>query len=395
MPSYDYLIIGAGMAAESAMRALREADPGGTIGAFGAEPHPPYDRPPLSKALWKGTSETEIWRDVRSSGAELHLGRRIEAIDLHSASVIDDRGIAHGYGKLLIATGGSPRRLGGSGDRIIYYRTLDDYHRLRDLAAEPLRFAVVGGGFIGMEIAAALRMQGREVEMFVDDDGLGTRLFPEDLSSFLVDYYREQGVVVRTVGRVDVEQRGSGIVVRDASGAEFEADAAVVGIGVTPNVELAQGAGLTVGDGIEVDSFLRTSASDVYAAGDVASFQQPVLGERIRVEHESNANAMGRAAGLAMAGQPAPYDELPFFYSDLFDLGFEAVGDLDPRLETFADWKEPFRKGVVYYLAKDRVRGVLLWNTWDQVDNARRLIEEAKPVRKNELEGRLPEEEAA
>lgn len=395
MPSYDYLIIGAGMAAESAMRALREADPGGTIGAFGAESHPPYDRPPLSKALWKGTPESDIWRDVQSTGARLHLGRRIESIDPRSASVVDDRGIAHGYRKLLIATGGSPRRLRGSGDRILYYRTVDDYRRLRDLASERLRIAVVGGGFIGMEIAAALRMQGREVEMFVDEDGLGTRLFPDDLSSFLVEYYRRQGVVVRTLGRVDVEERGRGVVVRTGSGAEFEADVAVVGIGVSPNVELAQGAGLTVGDGIEVDGFLRTSAPDVYAAGDVASFHQPILGERIRVEHESNANAMGRAAGLAMAGQPAPYDELPFFYSDLFDLGFEAVGELDPRLETFADWKEPFRKGVVYYLAKGRVRGALLWNTWDQADNARRLIEEAQPVRKSELKGRLPEEEAA
>lgn len=395
MSSYDYLIIGAGIAAESAMRALREADPAGSIGVFGDEPHSPYDRPPLSKALWKGASENDIWRDVGSIGARLHLGRRIESIDPGSASVVDDRGIAHGYGKLLIATGGSPRRLRGSGDRILYYRTLDDYRRLRDLASEPLRFAVVGGGFIGMEIAAALRMQGRDVEMFVGEDGLGTRLFPDDLSSFLVDYYREQGVVVRTVGRVDVEERGRGIVVRTGSGAEYEADVAVVGVGLSPNVGLARDAGLAVGDGIEVDPFLRTSAPDIYAAGDVASFHQPVLGRRIRVEHESNADAMGRAAGLAMAGQPAPYDKLPFFYSDLFDLGFEAVGELDPRMETFADWKVPFREGVIYYLAKDRVRGALLWNTWDQADNARRLIEEARPVSRNELEGRLPEEEAA
>ena len=246
-----------------------------------------------------------------------------------------------------------------------------------------------------MEIAAALRMQDREVEMFVGGDGLGARLFPEDLSSFLVEYYREQGVVVRTVGHVDVEEQGEGVVVRPESGGEFEADVAVVGIGISPNVELARDAGLAVGDGIEVDSFLRTSAPDVYAAGDVASFHQPVLGRRIRVEHESNTDTMGKAAGLAMAGASSPYETLPFFYSDLFDLGFEAVGDLDPRLETFADWKEPFRKGVIYYLAKDRVQGVLLWNTWDQADNARRLIEEAKPVKKRELAGRLPEEEAA
>ncbi|HET6361937.1 MAG TPA: FAD/NAD(P)-binding oxidoreductase [Gemmatimonadota bacterium] len=400
MSTYDHLIIGAGMAADTAMHAIREADPHGTIGVFGAEPHPPYDRPPLTKALWKGKPESAIWRDVKTAAADLHLGRRIERIDPRSSSVTDDRGTAFGYGKLLIATGGSPRRLPGSDDReskdrILYYRTLDHYRRLRDLASEPLRFAVVGGGFIGMEIAAALRMQEREVELFVGGDGLGTHLFPEDLSSFLVDYYSQQGVVVRTEGNVDVEERGGVVVIRPESGGEFEADVAVVGIGISPNVELARGAGLAVGDGIEVDSFLRTSAPDVYAAGDVASFHQPVLGKRIRVEHESNADAMGRAAGLAMAGAPSPYEALPFFYSDLFDLGFEAVGELDPRLETFADWKEPFREGVVYYLAKDRVRGVLLWNTWDQVDNARRLIEEAKPVKKSELEGRLPQGEVA
>jgi len=399
MSIYDYLIIGAGMTADTAMHAIRDTDSHGTIGVFGAEPYPPYDRPPLTKALWKGKPESAIWRDVETARADLHLGRRIVRIDPLSSSVTDDRGTAFGYGKLLIATGGTPRRLPGSDrgseDRILYYRTLDHYRRLRNLAAGPLRFAVVGGGFIGMEIAAALRMQDREVEMFVGGDGLGARLFPEDLSSFLVEYYREQGVVVRTVGHVDVEEQGEGVVVRPESGGEFEADVAVVGIGISPNVELARDAGLAVGDGIEVDSFLRTSAPDVYAAGDVASFHQPVLGRRIRVEHESNTDTMGKAAGLAMAGASSPYETLPFFYSDLFDLGFEAVGDLDPRLETFADWKEPFRKGVIYYLAKDRVQGVLLWNTWDQADNARRLIEEAKPVKKRELAGRLPEEEAA
>jgi NADPH-dependent 2,4-dienoyl-CoA reductase/sulfur reductase-like enzyme len=169
---------------------------------------------------------------------------------------------------------------------------------------------------------------------------------------------------------------------------EFEADVAVVGIGIRPNVELAQAAGLEVGDGIVVDDLLRTSGMDVYAAGDVASF--PFRGGRIRVEHEDNANEMGRAAGLAMAGEGAPYDRLPFFYSDLFDLGFEAVGSVDARCETHADWKEPFREGVVYYLADGRVRGVLLWNTWDQADHARRVIEEAKPVTGADLDGRLP-----
>jgi NADPH-dependent 2,4-dienoyl-CoA reductase/sulfur reductase-like enzyme len=185
---------------------------------------------------------------------------------------------------------------------------------------------------------------------------------------------------------VDVEERGEGVVVRTAGGDEYHADVAVVGIGISPNVELAREAGLAVGDGIEVDASLRTSSPSVYAAGDVASFHQPNLGRRIRVEHEHTANAMGRAAGLSMAGEESVFDELPYFYSDLFDLGFEAVGDLDPRYETFADWTEPFREGVVFYLAQGRVQGALLWNVWDRADQARRLIEAAEPVTNNQLE---------
>jgi len=139
-----------------------------------------------------------------------------------------------------------------------------------------------------------------------------------------------------------------------------------------------------------VDEMLRTSHPDVYAAGDVAEFYNPALGEQMRVEHEDNANAMGRLAGRAMAGSTEPYTHLPFFYSDLFDLGFEAVGELNPRLETYADWKEPFRQGVVYYLKNRKIRGVLLWNTWDQVDAARELISNGRAYADSELKGCLP-----
>ena len=151
-------------------------------------------------------------------------------------------------------------------------------------------------------------------------------------------------------------------------------DVIVAGLGIQPNVELAEQTGLHVENGIVVDDMLRTSAPDVFAAGDVANFYNPALGARLRVEHEDNANAMGAAAGRSMAGNGAPYTHLPFFYSDLFQLGYEAVGELDPRLDVESDWKERFREGVVYYLREGHVRGVLLWNTWGQVDNARALI---------------------
>ena len=139
-----------------------------------------------------------------------------------------------------------------------------------------------------------------------------------------------------------------------------------------------------------MDRGLRTSHPDIYAAGDVANFYSPALDQRVRVEHEDNANTMGAAAGRAMAGHGTPYTHLPFFYSDLFALGYEAVGELDPRLETFADWKEPFHEGVVYYLKNGRVRGVLLWNTFGQVDAARALIAEPGPFSTERLKGRLP-----
>jgi NADPH-dependent 2,4-dienoyl-CoA reductase/sulfur reductase-like enzyme len=171
---------------------------------------------------------------------------------------------------------------------------------------------------------------------------------------------------------------------------EFLVDGIVAGIGVTPNVELALSAGLKVDNAIVVDEFLRTSHPDVYAAGDVANFHNPALAMRLRVEHEDNANTMGHEAGRAMAGKASRYHHLPFFYSDLFDLGYEAVGELNPRLETLADWKEPYREGVVYYLRDARVRGVLLWNVWGQVDAARQLIAEPGPFSATDLKGRLP-----
>src|SRR3989475_6900103 len=165
MLDYTYLIVGGGMTADAAAHAIREADPAGEIGLLSAEPHPPYNRPPLSKALWKGEAEDSIRRNTAATGAELHLGRRAVALDLKGRTVTDDHGAVYRFKALLLATGGAPRRLAPPSDRVIYFRTLDDYRQLRPLAREPLHFAVIGGGFIGSEIAAALRSQGRGVTM--------------------------------------------------------------------------------------------------------------------------------------------------------------------------------------------------------------------------------------
>ena len=392
MTAYDYLIVGGGMTADAAARGIRERDASGTIGIVSAEPHPPYNRPPLSKGLWKGDSDDSIWRKSEETGAEIHLGRRAVRLDADQKRVTDDQGTAYQYGKLLLATGGEPRRLDGAPDSVIYYRTLDDYRRTRELAGRGSRFIVLGGGFIGSEVAAALRMQGNEVTMIVPENGIAARVFPADLSRFVAKYYREKGVTVHlgdTVTRIATGSRG-GFTVGARNAGPISAEAVVAGLGIVPNVDLALQAGLAVDNGIVVDTLLRTTSPDVYAAGDVARFHNPALDKRLRVEHEDNANTMGRTAGLNMAGADLPYDHLPFFYSDLFDLGYEAVGEVDARLETVADWKEPFREGVVYYLESGRVRGVLLWNVWGQVDAARALIAEPGPFVADQLRGRLP-----
>ena len=382
MTTYRYLIVGGGMTADAAARAIRESDPSGTIGIISADAHPPYNRPPLSKGLWKGDDPAKtVWRGTDTIDVDLLLGRRVTAINTSQKTVTDDRGNSFTYQKLLLATGGTPRRLPLQTGQIIYYRTFDDYSRLRALANEKLRFGVLGGGFIGSEVAAALKLVGRDVTMIVPEDGIGARVFPADLSKFIVDYYREQGVDVRTgEGLADLQQAAGKVLVKTTHGTEIPVDVVVAGLGIQPNVELAEQAGIRVDNGIVVDELLRTSAADVFAAGDVANFFNPALEIRMRVEHEDNANTMGAAAGRSMAGKGSPYTHLPFFYSDLFALGYEAVGELDPRLETQAVWKDRFREGIVYYLKDGRVRGVLLWNTWGQVDNARAIIGTTKRV---------------
>jgi 3-phenylpropionate/trans-cinnamate dioxygenase ferredoxin reductase component len=396
VPDYTYLIIGGGMTADAVVRGIREVDPDGSVGLLSADTHPPYDRPPLSKGLWKDKPPESIWRHTESQGVTLHLGRMSRHLDPQNKRVTDEQGTVYGYGKLLLATGGTPRRLPFGGDQIIYFRTLDDYQRLRALTTAGQHFVVIGGGFIGSEVAAALAMNGKNVAIAFPDAGIGARMFPADLAAFLNDFYRQKGVEVVPGQTVKgVERRASRAVVtaRDARGQgerELVADGVVAGIGIVPNVELAQAAGMEVDNGIRVDTSLRTSHPDIYAAGDVANFYNPALDKRLRVEHEDNANTMGRLAGQAMAGRTVVYDHLPFFYSDLFELGYEAVGEVDSRLQTVADWKQPFREGVIYYLRDGRVRGVLLWNIWEQVDAARKLIAEPGPFRPESLKGRLP-----
>ncbi|HET7568395.1 MAG TPA: FAD/NAD(P)-binding oxidoreductase [Gaiellaceae bacterium] len=372
-----YLIVGAGLTGDMAAKGIRDRDADGEITIVGAEPDPTYRRPLLSKGLWSGAPEEKLWKQP-AEGVELVTGRRIVSLDLEGRSARDDAGGEHAWDTLLLATGARPREIPGA-DGVIWFRTLADYRALRERVREGSRVVVIGGGFIGSELAAALHGNGVQVTMVFPEPGIGHRLFPAHLSDFVTGYYRERGVEVLTGETVE---SASGTGVRLGSGRELEADAVVAGLGVVPNADLAEASGLAVDNGIVVDQLGRAGGrDDVFAAGDVANFPLVALGVSTRIEHEDHANSHGRAVGANMAGAETPYDHLPLFYSDLFDLGYEAVGLVDSRLDTVERWDEPGRKGVVAYVDEERrPRGYLLWNVWDTVDAARELLKAGEPL---------------
>jgi len=388
MPGQRHLIIGGGMTGHAAAAAVREVDREGSVTMLSAEPDAPYSRPPLSKGLWLGKPEESVWL-AEIPGLTRLAARRAVGLDLSRREVRDDAGAVHAFDRLLLATGGAPRRLPFGGDRVVYFRTLADYRRLR--AVQGRRAVVIGGGFIGSELAAALAAAGREVTLVFPEPTLGARLFPADLAQAVTRTFQEKGVrLISGDTVVAIEPAGEATIIRTRNGVELVVDAVAAGLGIAPDTALAAEAGIRCSDGIEVDARLETSAPGVFAAGDVARFPCPPLGGPVRVEHEDAALTMGRTAGRNLAGAGEPYEHLPFFYSDLFELGYEAVGRLDSRLETVATWKTPFREGIVYYLEGDRVRGVLLWGIFGQVDAARALITGGAPVSRAALADAIP-----
>jgi len=396
---FPYIIVGGGLTAAGAIDGIREHDRDSPILLLSRENHPPYQRPHLSKDLWFGKSTLEKipYHEegfYAANGVEVALRHEAVELDPERRRVWDDHGTMHEYGRLLLATGGFPRRFnipGADQAAISYYRYLEDYLTLRERLDRIAHVLVVGGGFIGMEMAAALRHAGKDVTLLYPEPWPLHRVLPRDLALFVADYYRQQGVeTVSEESVVRFDDHGSEIVAQTASGNSVTTQMILAGIGITPAIDLAEAAGLEVGNGIEVDEYARTSDAYVYAAGDVAEFPYLALDRRMRVEHWDHAIQHGKAAGANMAGANRPYDHMPFFYSDLFDLGWEAVGDVSSELETHAVWKVEYREGVVYYLRDEVVRGALLWNVWDSVEWARGLIREAKPMTREEREAAVP-----
>lgn len=378
MHEYRYLIVGGGMTGHAAAAALRELDPAGPLGMIGEEALPPYARPSLSRALWTGADHRPVYLPALQ-GLVHHAGRRAVALDVRARVVRDDLGESYRYERLLLATGGAPRRLSIGGDRIIHLRTLGDFERLR---GHPGHCAVVlGGGYVGTEVAAALAAEGRDVTMVFPEPGLGARRWPEELSAHVTSAFEARGVrLLRGHAVVRAEAHGDRLLLRTSGGAEVLADVVAAGLGTVPQTALAEAAGLAVSDGIEVDEALRASAPGVWAAGDVARVWSPALGERIRLEHAENALAMGREAGRAMAGEAVRWTDLPSWGASFFGMCYQAVGKLDARMETAAAWRRPFEEGAVYYLEHGRVKGVLLWGLAGRLDAARELIRRQGPV---------------
>jgi NAD(P)H-nitrite reductase large subunit len=396
---YPYVIVGGSLAAASAVEGIRQLDSAGGILMICREKHLPYHRPPLSKQLWTGkktvekifVNSSEFYED---NGVHVMLSAVAESLDPGLKIVTDDTGRTWKYGKLLLATGGIPHRLnipGGDLRGLCYFRTLDDYNDLRSQAVQGATAVVIGGGFIGSELAAALNVQGVSVTMIFPGEGLCDRVFPTDLSLAMRDRYRQRGVEFLAGDRPATISRhhGGKWHTQTQNGREVESDIVVAGVGIEPAMELARMAGLRTVDGVMVNEYLQTSHPDVYASGDNAFFPYAALGRGMRIEHWDNALSQGRQAGRNMSGAHEPFTYMPYFFSDLFEFGYEAVGDVDAGLDTYADWEKQNDTGVIYYLQDHKVRGVMMCNVWNKVEAARAMIHGGQSVAVRELAGAI------
>ena len=377
------LIVGASLTGAKAAETLRKEGYDGRIVMFGQEPQPPYLRPPLSKEYLRGESELdkvfvhpEAW--YAEQRIELHRSTPVRVIEPATREVVLDDGRRVTFDRLLIATGAAPRRLHIPGSDLAgvhCLRTLEDADAIREAATEARRVVVIGGGWIGAEVAASIRQLGLPVAMVADGSVPLERVLGAEVGSVYRDLHAAHGVeLVMNQRAVAFRGRTAIEAVETANGTRIEGDLVVVGVGAQPRTELADRAGLDVGDGILVDERLETSVPGVFAAGDVAAAWHPLLGARLRVEHWDNARRQGRAAARNMLGMAEPYLRIPYFYSDQYDVGMEYAG-YAPIWDQVVFRGEPAsRSFVAFWLSDGRVVAGMNANVWKVNDAIAALV---------------------
>ena len=392
MSGSAYVIAGAGLAGAKAAETLRAEGFDGPVVLIGDETERPYERPPLSKDYLLGKAEREtIYVHPESwyadNGVELRLGAPVTGIDRAAHEVALADGSRVGYARLLLATGSSPRRLtvpGADADGVLYLRRVGDSDQIKAALATASRIAVIGAGWIGLEAAAAARAAGVEVTIFEASELPLLRVLGPEVAQVFAGLHREHGVDLRFGVQVEEIPAAGGRAagVRLADGGQVEADAVIVGVGITPNAQLAEAAGLEVGNGIVVDAALRSSDPDIFAAGDVASAYHPLLGRHIRVEHWANALNQPQVAARAMLGQDVTYDRVPYFYTDQYDLGMEYAGYVEPGGydQVVFRGEADRREFVAFWLSGGRVLAGMNVNVWDVNDAIQDLVRGGRPV---------------
>jgi 3-phenylpropionate/trans-cinnamate dioxygenase ferredoxin reductase subunit len=376
------VVVGGGLAAGTAVVSLRERGYDGELVLLTDEPHLPYERPPLSKAYLMGREPADKARVqppdwYADNHVDLRTGAHVTAVDPGGHTVTVD-GETLSFDRLLLATGARPRHLAladDSGAPVTYLRTLDDSTALREQLQPGKRIVIVGGGWIGLEVASAAREAGCEVVVLEALEQPLVRVLGPEVAEIFAGLHREHGVDLRTGVQVTGID-GDGTVTL-ADGSTVAADRLVVGVGVAPVTELAEAAGLAVDNGIRVDEQLRTSAPDVFAAGDVANADHPVLGHPIRVEHWDTAIKHGRVAAANLLGGSEVADALPYFFTDQYDLGMEYVGNPGPEgydRVVVRGHRDGDRVFTAWWLRGDAVVAGMHANDWDAISEVRRLV---------------------
>jgi 3-phenylpropionate/trans-cinnamate dioxygenase ferredoxin reductase subunit len=392
-----YVIIGASMAGAKAAETLREEGFGGSIVLLGEERERPYERPPLSKGYLLGKDEKssiyvheEGW--YAENDVDLRLGVTATALDVGARQVTLADGGTVGYDRLLLATGAAPRRLSVPGadlEGVLYLRRVGDSERLAGALRGGGRVVVVGAGWIGLEVAAAAREFGCEVTVVEPEPGALHRHVGPELGAMFADLHREHGVTFR-FGESVTELRGAGgkiSAVVTSAGAVLDVELVVVGIGAVPATRLAADAGLDVANGVIADAGLRTSAHEVFAAGDVANAFHPLYGKHVRVEHWANALNGGPAAARSMLGKGVSYDVVPYFFSDQYDLGMETAGLPEPGSYDQIVYRgdREAREFIAFWLSGGAVVAGMNVNVWDVSDDIQALIRTRRPVDESRL----------